>query len=269
VDAQRATSGSLGLCFAHPDDESYSTYGTVALHASDERFRLGVLHATDGGAGQVAPGVVVEPSALGLHRRREDDQAWRAVGRMPDRHVWLGHADGAVESVWHQRLVEEVSAFLDEERPDVVVTFGPDGITGHPDHLAIGRATDEAFHRVRRDGGKGLHRLLHTAIAATPFARHQEARVARGLPPWDPEVTYHLRPVPDEDIGVHVDTRAVADAVVAGLKAHSTQRHTLFDPAGDDSEWRRYAKREFHVVAWPPRPPGAPVLGDVFEGLRL
>lgn len=260
-------SGSLGLCFAHPDDESYSTYGTVALHARDRGFRLSVLHATDGSAGEVAPGLAVEPSSLGWHRRGEDEEAWRAVGRVPDRHVWLGHVDGAVAAVGHRRLVEEVSVFLDEERPDVVVTFGPDGVSGHPDHIAIGRATDEAFHRVRAQGGSGLHRLLHTAIAATPFARHQDVRAARGLGRWDPAVTYHLRAVPDEDIGVLVDTRPVADAIVAGLKAHATQRQALFDPEGDDREWRRYAKREFHVVAWPPRPRHTRVLTDVFEEL--
>lgn len=265
--SSRSESGSLGLCFAHPDDESYSTYGTVALHASNEGFDLSVLHATDGAAGQVAAGLAVERSSLGLHRRREDEAAWRAVGRVPGRHVWLGHDDGAVAAVGHGRLVEEVAGFLDEARPDVVVTFGPDGITGHPDHIAIGRATDDAFHRVRARGGPGLCRLLHTAIAATPFARHQEARSARGLAPWDPDVTYHLRPVPDEDIGVLVDTRAVADAIIAGLKAHATQRAALFDPEGEDQEWRRYAKREFHVVAWPPRPRHARVLTDVFEGL--
>lgn len=267
--SNHAASGSLGLCFAHPDDESYSTYGTVALHASDENFRLNVLHATDGGAGDVAPGMSVDSSSLGQHRRGEAEKAWRAVGRVPDRDIWLGHDDGNVSAVGHDRLVEEVSAFLDDVRPDVVVTFGPDGVTGHHDHLAIGRATGEAFHRVRRDGGLGLHRLLHTAIAATPFALHQVARAARGLPPWDPDVTYHLRAVPDEDIGVLVDTRSVADAVVAGLKEHSTQRTALFDPQGDDLEWRRYAKREFHVVAWPPRPPGTPVWADVFEGMRV
>ncbi len=257
----------MGLCFAHPDDESYSTYGTVALHARDERFRLSVLHATDGAAGIVAPGLALDPSSLGAHRRGEDEEAWSAVGKVPDLHVWLGHGDGAVEAVGHHRLVEEVSAFLDEARPDVVVTFGPDGITGHPDHIAIGQATDESFHAVRRQGGAGLHRLLHTAIAATPFELHQVARAARGLDRWDPAITYHLRAVPDEDIGVLVDTRPVADAVVAGLKAHATQRSALFDPEADDREWRRYAKREFHVVAWPPRARGAPVLADVFEGL--
>lgn len=264
----RAQSGSLGLCFAHPDDESYSTYGTVALHARHEAFRLSVLHATDGGGGEVAPGLAVESSSLGLHRRGEDNEAWGAVGRIPDRHLWLGHEDGSVAAVGHGRLVDEVSVFLDEERPDVVVTFGPDGVTGHPDHIAIGRATDDAFHRVRAQGGPGLRRLLHTAIAATYFERHQEARLARGLSRWDANVTYHLRAVPDEDIGVLVDTRPVADAIVAGLKAHATQRQALFDPDGDDREWRRYAKREFHVVAWPPRPRHSRVLVDVFEGLR-
>ena len=265
---ENAPSGSLGLCFAHPDDESYSTYGTVALHAHDDRFRLSVLHATDGGAGDIAPGSNADPSALGERRRGEAADGWRAVGRVPDRHIWLGHQDGDVLAVGHEQLVEEVCAFLDAERPDVVVTFGPDGITGHPDHLAIGRATDKAFHLVRRRGGPGRLRLLHTAIAATPFALHQDARSARGLPRWDPQVVYHLRAVPDEDIGVLVDTRAVADAVVAGLKAHRTQRHALFDPEADDGEWRRYARREFHVVAWPPRTPSTRVWGDVFEGLE-
>lgn len=102
-----------------------------------------------------------------------------------------------------------------------------------------------------------------------PVRTHQQARSSRGLPRWDPEVTYHLRAVPDEDIGVHVDTRAVADAVGAGLKAHSTQRQALFDPEGDDREWRRYAKREFHVVACPPQPSGTRVFADVFEGLNM
>ena len=117
---------------------------------TDERFWLSVLHATDGDAGGVAPGLTVEPCSLGRHRRDEAREAWRAVGREPDRDVWLGHQDGDVAAVGHGRLVEEVTRFLEDGRPDVVITFGPEGITGHPDHIAIGRATDEAFERVRQ-----------------------------------------------------------------------------------------------------------------------
>lgn len=252
---------------AHPDDEMYSTFGTVALHRADPGFRLVVLHATDGEAGQVAPGVVVGPDGLGAHRRREDAEAWAAVGHPPDRHVWLGHPDGAVDRVPVGTLTAQVGAFLADERPDVVVTFGPDGVTGHPDHVAVGLATTAAFHAVRADGGPGLRRLLHTALPRSRFDRNQAWLAGRGKPQWDPTRVYHLRPVPDEQIGIEVRTRAVSDQVLAGLKAHRSQRHVIFDPDLDDDTWRRQVTRETHTIAWPPRPPGSPLLTHVFEGL--
>ena len=257
---------TLAICVAHPDDESYSTYGTVALHRHDPRFRLVVLHATDGEGGQVAAGVPLSPDGLGAQRRREDDAAWRAVGREPARHDWLGYRDGHLAEVPHDQLVRQVAAFLDEERPDVVVTFGPDGITGHPDHVAIGAATDEAFHRVRGGAGGGLKRLLHCAIRESLFERHQQWRTRHGRDRWDPTALYHLRGTPDALIGVDVDTRSVAPLIVAGLKEHATQRAVIFDPTGSEADWERYAKREFHVRAWPPRT-DAVVFADVFEGL--
>ncbi len=255
------------MCVAHPDDESYATYGTVAMHRDDPRFRLVVLHATDGGGGEVAAGVSVSHDGLGPQRRREDDAAWAAVGRVPDRHDWLGYADGHVASVAHERLVIQISEFLEQERPDVVVTFGPDGITGHPDHIAVGAATDAAFHRVRASPGPGLRRLLHCAIRESLFERHQQWRTRNGRERWDPTALYHLRGTPDELIDIDVDTQSVANLIVAGLKEHVTQRDVIFDPRGSDAEWSRYAKREFHVQAWPPRADGSAVLADVFDAL--
>ena len=83
---------TLGLCFAHPDDETYGSFGTVALHAADPELRLVVLHATDGGAGEVAPGVEVGPEGLGALRRVEDERAWQAVGRVRRRGSGYGMA---------------------------------------------------------------------------------------------------------------------------------------------------------------------------------
>jgi LmbE family N-acetylglucosaminyl deacetylase len=260
-------SPTLGICVAHPDDETYPTFGSVALHCGDPGFRLVVLHATDGEAGEVAPGVVVGPGGLGAHRRVEDELGWQAVGHVPDRHEWLGYPDGSVGRVPAETLVARVAAFLDEERPDVVVTFGPDGMTGHPDHIAIGRATTVAFHRVRADGGPGLRRLLHPGIPQSRFDAHQEWRVANGFARWEPDRLYHLRGTPDELIGVEVRTRSVSDQVLAGLKAHRSQRHVIFAPTLGDDVWRRQASRETHVIAWPPWDPGAAWLPDVFAGL--
>jgi len=52
--------------------------------------------------------------------------------------------------------VDRVAIVLGEERPDVVATFGPDGITGHPDHIRIGEAATAAFMRFVGDGGPGF-----------------------------------------------------------------------------------------------------------------
>src|SRR4051812_44787227 len=159
----------LAVCVAHPDDEAYAVYGTVALHQDDPAFRLVVLHATDGDAGEIAPGVDATPQTLAAVRREESRSGWAAAGRAPARHDFLGLPDGGLADVPYPALVDTVCAFLDDERPAVVVTFGPDGVTGHPDHVTIGRATSEAFERVRLDGGAGLQRLLHAGIPQTPF----------------------------------------------------------------------------------------------------
>jgi hypothetical protein len=87
---------------------------------------------------------------LGRIRMVEEERAWQAVGRVPDRHDWLGHPDGGVADVPFEELVDAIAAVMEQERPTVVPTFGPDGIFGHPDHIAIGAATDAAFMRVRR-----------------------------------------------------------------------------------------------------------------------
>lgn len=131
---------TLVAVFAHPDD-AYGIAGTVALHADDPEFRFVLVLATDGGAGDIRDGFPATRETLGAVRRGEDEAAWRALGRVPDRHEWLGYQDGAVSDVPPEELTERVAAILAEERPDVVATFGPDGIFGHPDHIAIGAAT--------------------------------------------------------------------------------------------------------------------------------
>jgi LmbE family N-acetylglucosaminyl deacetylase len=258
---------SLAVCVAHPDDEAYAAYGSVALHRDDPGFRLVVLHATDGDAGQVGPGVDVQPGLLGEHRKMEDERGWQAVGRVPDRHDWLGYPDGALAEVPFAPLVSRVAAFLDAERPDVVLTFGPDGLTGHPDHVAIGRATDAAFHAVRADGGPGLRRLLHTGIRESFFQRQQAWLVDHGFTPWDPTRLYHPRGIPDDLIGVEVRTGAVSERVLAGLLEHRSQHHVLFAPLTVDDTGHIRFSRESHVVAWPPRHPGQECLPDIFAGL--
>jgi len=185
-----------------PDDESYSAYGTVSRYANDPAFRLVVLHATDGEGGEIADGVPATRESLGAWRRQEDENAWRAVGRIPDRHDWLGYPDGGLDQIGVKQLRPIIAAFLRDERPDVVATLGSDGATGHPDHIIMSQATTEAFHIVRHEPGPGLRRLLHGGIPQSFFERGQRWLSERGKPVWDPTRKYHLRGIPDEQFDI-------------------------------------------------------------------
>ena len=258
---------SLAVVVAHPDDDAYGMAGVVAMHADDAGFRFTLIHATDGGGGDIRDGFAATRETLGGIRRLEDEAGWRALGREPDRHEWLSYADGALDQVPFDELVDAVAAVLVAERPTVVCTFGPDGIFDHPDHIRIGEATDAAFARVASTSGTAFRRLLHGAIPQSVFERWQAQRVELGLEPFDPTRRYHMRGVPDELIGVEIDQREVAHRVVAGLREHRSQHHVMTDDPDDVERWARIVRRDWAVVAWPPRPPGAPVLSDIFEGL--
>jgi LmbE family N-acetylglucosaminyl deacetylase len=255
---------SLLFVAAHPDDDVFGAARPVALHADDPDLRFSLIHATDGEAGEIAPDSGVTREELGAVRRRETRDGWAAVGRLPDRHEWWGLPDGGLTDHPFDDLVDRISAVLAEERPDVVVTFGPDGITGHPDHVTVSAATTTAFERLA-GRGEGLRRLLYCAIPQSWIERWNDQRVSQGLEPWDPAQPFHLRGVPDATIGVEVDTEAVVDRVIAGVRAHKTQwsYQTMdSDPALVDS-----LRRDHYVIAWPPGRAEGPPLGDVFEGL--
>jgi LmbE family N-acetylglucosaminyl deacetylase len=258
---------TLAVVMAHPDDECYPTYGTVARHADDPTFRLVVLHVTDGEGGEIADGVPVTRERLGAWRREEDTNAWRALGRVPDRHVWLGLPDGGLEQVGVEPIRDAVIGFFQEERPNVVVTMALDGVTGHPDHIVVARATTEAFHVVRAEGGAGLQRLLYGAVPQSGFEKTQRWREGRGKPVWDPTRTYHLRGTPDDQIGAVSDNRHVVHRVLAAIKEHGSQRHVLYDSDVSDEDWTWMLQREQWIIAWPPREPGQPLLQGMFAGL--
>ena len=252
---------------AHPDDDAYGMAGTVALHADDPGFRFVLVHATDGAAGEIPPGFPATPETLGAVRRAEDERAWKALGRPPDRHEWLGYDDGKVSDVPFDDLVDRLATLLRDERPDVVGTFGPDGITGHPDHVRVGAATDAAFDRVAAEPGSGLGRLVHGALPQSVFDRWNDSLRRGGQPTWDPEAVYHLRGVADEDIGITVDTSRVAQRVVAGLREHRSQQHLIVRPDATDEQRARSVGREHYVIARPAGGNAGHRLTDVFEGL--
>lgn len=135
----------LGV-FAHPDDETLCAGGTLAKYAS-AGADVRVVCLTKGGAGQIRDASVATRATLTAARVQELHAAGKQLGLTEIR--VLDHPDGELAHVDRQVLVEMVSGMLGELRPDVVITFGPDGFSGHPDHIAVGAAVTAACYERR------------------------------------------------------------------------------------------------------------------------
>jgi LmbE family N-acetylglucosaminyl deacetylase len=145
----------LGI-WAHPDDEAYLSGGLMAL-ARDAGSRVVCVTATRGEHGTGDP-QRWPPDLLAAERTRELTRCLEILG--VTEHHWLGYHDGACADVPADEPVARLAALIDEVRPDTVLTFGPDGNTGHPDHRTVSAWTGAAVGRAARPG----LRLLHTAV---------------------------------------------------------------------------------------------------------
>jgi LmbE family N-acetylglucosaminyl deacetylase len=139
----------LGV-FAHPDDEVFCAGGTLAEWAAAGSQTM-VLSATRGEAGQIQDAHAATRQTLGQVRERELLAACARLG--VGRVTCLDYADGTLADVALDELAGVVAEAMRDFRPDVVVTVGPDGGYGHPDHIAISAATTRACERVAREDG--------------------------------------------------------------------------------------------------------------------
>ncbi len=135
----------LGI-FAHPDDETLCAGGTLAKYA-DAGADVRVVSLTQGGAGQIRDAGAATRATLTAVRAKELDAAGHELGLTETR--CLDFVDGELAGVESATLVRLASELLSELRPDVVITFAPDGFSGHLDHIAVGAAVTAACHEMR------------------------------------------------------------------------------------------------------------------------
>lgn len=141
------------LCvFAHPDDESFTCGGTIAKYAK-AGWAIYLLCMTQGEAGDAGPFVGTSATDLASLRRRELEKAASIFG-IKKVIPWDFH-DGALSQLPPGELEERIYEVMVSISPDVVLTFGPDGITNHPDHGKVSLSTTFAFQKYV----KGLLRL--------------------------------------------------------------------------------------------------------------
>jgi LmbE family N-acetylglucosaminyl deacetylase len=153
--------GTLLSIWAHPDDETYLAAGFMAA-AAEAGQRVVCISATAGELGSADP--AWPPARLGPTRRWEAAAAMAILG--VDEHRFLDLPDGGLAELDPEIGVRLVTRLLDELQPTTIVTFGPDGKTFHPDHIAMSCWVTEAWRRAGR-----VARLLQVATTADQLDR--------------------------------------------------------------------------------------------------
>ncbi|HMV48279.1 MAG TPA: PIG-L family deacetylase [Blastocatellia bacterium] len=225
---------TLLAVFAHPDDESLVAGGTLAKYAAEsERRRTALLCATRGDWGPISDDELADYSNLGEVRERELRAACEVLGISWLR--FLDIEDACVSAVIGTEdeavALEKIVRAIRELRPQTIITFGPDGLYGHPDHIAIGQLTAQAC-RLAADAdvfpqhlteGLSAHQTAELLFATAPQGLYSD--LLAQLPP-----SAHLWGIPPESFGVPAETITAQvniapfwEQKLRALRCHRTQ----------------------------------------------
>lgn len=259
--------------FAHPDDEAFGTGGSLAHYAASGQD-VYLVCATRGEVGEISDPSLATPETLGQVREGELRCSAETVGIKEL--IFLGYRDsGMLGSPENQDarafinapaegVVRQLIEIMRRLRPQIVLTFEPNGGYGHPDHIAIHRHTVAAFHaaaHIRKYTELGpswqADRLFYTAIPRSFFTdmRQQLQELGEDTSEFDafenPVLTW-----PDEQINVVLDVSDKVEAKWEALNCHRTQ----FGPGNlfrrlPENQVKNLMSKEHFALAWPtPRP---------------
>ncbi len=282
------TERRLLAVFAHPDDETFLCGGALARYAS-EGGRVSLVCGTRGEVGEISDPNLARPENLGKVREEELRAACRVLGVRDV--IVLGYRDSGMNGTEDNDhpdafsradmgdLVGRVVEVVRRMRPQVLLTFDPNGGYGHPDHVAAHTAAVEAFS------------------AASDPSRYPE-QLIRGLQPHRPERLYYavfprsavkaiqdtiremethsdfleIDPesmgVPDEEITTVLDVGGYADRKQEAARCHKTQVQgdDPFDWLPDTIRWNMLSREHFVRVAPPFNGSAGSTELDLFRG---
>ena len=262
--------------FAHPDDEAFGVGGTLARYAA-EGCDVHLVTATRGEAGGIVEPGAATPANLPFVREQELRCACQMYGIHPPR--FLDYVDGQLTIVHQGQAVGKLVRIIREIRPQVLVTFGPDGIYGHYDHIAVHRwatiaadlAADPACFPDQLAGACQPHRASKVYFVALP--EEQVAVMSEG----DRPAALIMDGVPfpfigrrRDEITTAIDVSDYAGIKLRGIRCHATQvdPHSPFAETPDEVMHQPWFQREHFVLArstvgWPQG-----VETDLFARLR-
>ena len=225
--------------YAHPDDEAFGPSASLARYARDGAEIQGIF-ATTGEEGNTSVEPVPSPEDLAALREQDTRDAGEVIGyRMLH---FLRYHDGTLKDVPTDELSRRVYSIIEDFDPDIVTTFGPAGITGHPDHCAVHHATVGAVKKAKEQG-LSVSALFYDTVSG------------------DAVEEMGLADSPDGQTNTWIDVTETQHLKVEALRIHGRHIRDAADAADQmeqdtsDTHWATFHR------AWPVVPDGETLYG--------
>lgn len=226
----------LGV-WAHPDDDIYLSAGLMAA-AVDAGQRVVDVTATRGEGGSMDE-EKWPPATMGDVRTSELLRSLDVLG-VKEHHFLEGPVDIDMDTGLDPAGAEQVRQIMKDVGPDTVLTFGPEGMTGHVAHQDVSRWTGEAFNEVARPGARLYHAVFPTSLGEEWLEKLAPFDIFR---PGTPNV------VADDAIDLYFELPSeLLDRKIASIKEHASQIEALYEVFGDEG-FRRFMAKEGFVLA--------------------
>ena len=224
---------SVLACFAHPDDEGFSSGGLLAMLAAGGA-RVTLVCATNGDVGEISDPSLATPENLWQVRKQELRNAMAITGISDIR--FLDYRDSGMDgtddnlhpnaycNADDDAIIGQLTGIIAEINPHLVLTHDPSGGYGHPDHKTMcSHATAAAERASDPDAATPL--LYYTCFPRSVFQRMWQEMTDRGItPPFAVDAVDTLG-TPDEDVTTTLDVSEWVETKIASLSCHRTQIH--------------------------------------------
>ena len=230
--------GTILGVWAHPDDDIFQTAGLMAA-AVDAGQRVVDVTATRGEGGSMDE-QRWPPETMGDVRTQELLRSLDVLG-VREHHFLAGPVDIDMQSSLDPAGAEQVRRIMEDVDPDTVLTFGPEGMTGHVAHQDVSRWSGEAFEAVAKPGARLFHTVFPKSLADAWLDQ---------LAPFDIFLPGTPRIVPDEELDIgFVLSAELLDRKLRSLKEHVSQIEGLLEVFGDEGLGRFLALESFVLAA--------------------
>ena len=215
----------LMAILAHPDDESLGMGGAMIKYA-EEGVETFLVTATRGERGRF--GTAQESPGIAIVGKTREGELRKAAEKLKIKELsFLDYLDGDLDKAEPQAIISKIAMHICRVRPQVVITFGPEGGYGHPDHIAISQFTTAAVVYAANPNGQGeyppyaVQKLYYMEWGPSKWEAYQSA--FKSLASQVDGKKRIATPFPDWAITTRIDAVSHWKKVWEAITCHETQ----------------------------------------------